>query len=174
MWIPLIDASVENGCLYVLPRAHNCDLLRHTPNEAGTYLAIGTNDLPPVEPVPIPVRKGGVLLMTNRTPHASFENTTDRVRWSMDLRYQSATLPTNADITAPTSDEAAAVPAACYPPAKDFLVRSRKHPDDMVSDAQVFHDLRARHRAEYDAGFAKSAPGSEKRRINPFSLERWQ
>jgi hypothetical protein len=36
-----------------------------------------------------------------RTPHVSFENTTDVVRWSMDLRYQSAALPTNAVITPP-------------------------------------------------------------------------
>ena len=50
-------------------------------------------------PVVVPVPKGGVLLMTNRTPHASFENKTDIVRWSMDLRYQSAALPTNAQIT---------------------------------------------------------------------------
>ena len=47
-------------------------------------------DLPNVEPVCVPMRKGSILLLTNRTPHATFENTTDRVRWSMDLRYQSA------------------------------------------------------------------------------------
>ena len=43
--------------------------------------------------------KRAALLMTNRTPHGSYENTTDVVRWSMDLRYQSAALPTNASIT---------------------------------------------------------------------------
>jgi hypothetical protein len=38
----------------------------------------------------------GELLLGNRTPHASFDSKTNRVRWSMDLRYQSAALPTNA------------------------------------------------------------------------------
>ena len=60
-----------------------------------------------------PVPKGGVLLLTNRTPHASFENKTDIVRWSMDLRYQSAALPTNAQITRLPGEARARPPSAC-------------------------------------------------------------
>ena len=43
--------------------------------------------------------KGGALLLTNLTPHGSFENNTDSERWSMDLRYQNAAIPTNAQIS---------------------------------------------------------------------------
>ena len=53
-------------------------------------------DLPPGQRVCCPLRKGGALLITNRTIHGSFLNRTEIVRWSMDLRYQSAALPTNA------------------------------------------------------------------------------
>ena len=56
----------------------------------------------------------------------------DIVRWSMDLRYQSARLPTNARITRLPEEAVPApedgVPPACYPPEADFLVRSRQRP----------------------------------------------
>ena len=34
--------------------------------------------------------------MHNMTPHASFDNVSDVTRWSMDLRYTSASTPNNA------------------------------------------------------------------------------
>jgi hypothetical protein len=73
-------------------------------------------------------------LLTNRTPHGSYENTTDIVRWSMDLRYQSASLPTNAKITrllgeaspqGRTMDDPDFVPVACHPPEANFRIRGR-------------------------------------------------
>lgn len=179
MWIPLVDATLETGCLYLRPRAHESEVFRHQPNAEATYLAIDMTDLPRgTRAIPVPVRKGGVLLMTNRTPHASFENKSAGVRWSMDLRYQGAALPNNAS-RARVEDEhetfdRESVPAACYPPAKDFLVRSQKRPEDVITDASVFHDLRARHRAAYDSGFANVKPVAERRNINPFSLRRWE
>jgi phytanoyl-CoA hydroxylase len=89
------------------------------------------------------------------TPHASFENTTEMVRYSMDLRYQSAALPTNAKITRlvgeAIGDPARGVPVACYPPEADFLVRSKARPDEVVSTAAEFHRIRKNHPA---AGFS--------------------
>ena len=95
-----------------------------------------------------PVRKGGVLLVTNRTAHASFGNTTDRVRWSMDLRYQNANLPTNANVSRPGDaefDPVNGVPIACYPPEADFLVRSITRPNEVVTDPERFRQIRERH-----------------------------
>jgi hypothetical protein len=153
-WLPLVDATPENGCLWVLPRVHrNGKLLRHTADPNGGYLWIANEELPAdVEQVCVPVPKGGVLLMSNRTPHASYENETDVVRWSMDLRYQSASLPTNAPITrlenevVSASDEG--IPVACYPPEADFLVRSRLRPQEVLRDAAQFHALRQDHIAQ--------------------------
>jgi phytanoyl-CoA hydroxylase len=106
-------------------------------------------NLPSSEAVCVPVRRGGALFMTNLTPHASFENNTDTVRWSMDLRYQSAALPTNAAITRlpgeTISDSAAGVPAACYPPEADFLVRSRRRPNEVSADSATFQRIRQSH-----------------------------
>ena len=70
-----------------------------------------------------------MLLLTNKVMHGSFKNTTDGVRWSMDLRYQSAQLPTNANIERLENEihtkSYSNAPAACYPPEADFLVRSK-------------------------------------------------
>lgn len=150
VWVPLVDADVDNGCLWVLPRAHQGAVLRHKRHESKSYLMIPDEEIPGRDQaVPVPVKKGGVLLMTNRTPHVSFENNTDIVRWSMDLRYQSAALPTNAVIerlsgeSVPNAEEG--VPMACYPPEADFLVRSRQRPQSVVQDAAEFHRLRREH-----------------------------
>jgi ectoine hydroxylase-related dioxygenase (phytanoyl-CoA dioxygenase family) len=147
VWLPLVDATEENGCLWVLPGVHKGDVLTHRTHAARKYLEIPPEILPPCEPVCVPVRKGGVLLLTNRTPHASFENTTDIVRWSMDLRYQSAQLPTNATISRLPNEVTAGngVPPACYPPEADFLVRSRQRPQEVVTDAEVFRAIRENH-----------------------------
>ncbi len=180
VWLPLVEASPESGCLYLLPRLHKTDVFSHRPNKAGTYLEIATKDFPRSrKAVAVPVRKGSVLLMTNRTPHASFTNRGETVRWSMDLRYQSAALPTNAAFTRAESVMAAldreSVPVACYPPSADFLVRSRERPYEVVGDAEVFYRTRIKHRARYEARMSTAATADKQRRvsINPFSLKRW-
>jgi len=154
VWIPLIDTNAENGCLWVIPRVHNGGIAPHRPAEGKAYLEIFEQDLPPGDQICCPVPKGGVLLLTNLTPHGSYENTTDMVRWSMDLRYQSASLPTNAKISrlpgeaAPqghTMDDPGFVPVACHPPEADFLVRSRTRPGEILRTAEQFAELRTRH-----------------------------
>lgn len=149
VWIPLVDATAERGCLWVLPRAHHGPVLRHMHNSKGEYLVIPDEELPLDQQVCVPVPRGGALLMTNRTPHVSYENTTDVVRWSMDLRYQSASLPTNAPISRLTGEDvandAAGVPVACYPPEADFLVRSQARPHEVLRTAEAFHALRVNH-----------------------------
>ena len=146
-WVPLVDSNEENGCMWVIPGTHRLPIVPHKLAGGGKYLGIDDNDLPAGEWVCCPVRKGGALLMTNRTVHGSFLNKTDSVRWSMDLRYQSASLPTNAPITRlPGEAEPSVelgVPAACYPPDRDFLVRSRQRPDEITRTYEQFRELRS-------------------------------
>ena len=63
------------------------------------------------------------------------------------------------------------VPAACNPPALNFLVPNRERPGDTVTDPEVFNDLRTRHRTAYDEGFSAEEP-SKHQNVNPFSLQR--
>ena len=148
VWIPLVDATEENGCMWVIPRSHRQPVLKHKLAATGNYLEIEEQDLPEEDRVCCPVGKGGVMLLTNRTVHGSFENRTPIVRWSMDLRYQNASLPTNAPITrlpgeiVPSVEQN--VPAACYPPEADFLVRSRLRPQEVTRTYEQFREIRER------------------------------
>eukprot|EP01116_Phalansterium_solitarium_P000587 TRINITY_DN10411_c0_g1_i2.p1 TRINITY_DN10411_c0_g1~~TRINITY_DN10411_c0_g1_i2.p1 ORF type:complete len:343 (+),score=124.78 TRINITY_DN10411_c0_g1_i2:168-1196(+) len=151
-WLPLVDSTVERGCLYVMPGQHqNTTLLNHAAHSTLPYLEIPEADLPQRRIVPAELKKGGVLIMTNRTPHASFKNSSDVVRWGMDLRYQSAALPTNAPITRlpgeyvrGTADGGGVI--ACHPPEPDFLVRSILRPDQVIKQPSDFVRLRTEHK----------------------------
>jgi len=153
VWLPLVDATEENGCMWVAPRGHKSEVFKHIHRKGKPYLVI-----PPEEftkrGLPAPecaeVKKGGVLLLTNLTPHASFENNTEVTRWAMDLRYQSAALPTSAKISRlpgeVSGSEAEGIPGSCYPPEADFLVRSKARPQEVVTDPAEFAKLRQTHK----------------------------
>ncbi len=149
VWVPLVDATEERGCLWVMPRVHKGGLFFHKPDDMAHYLVIPDDEFGGRKAIAAPVPKGGVLLLTNRTPHASFENKTDVVRWSMDLRYQSAALPTNANITRLPGEAKSVgtvgVPLACNPPEPDFLVRSKIRPNEVMKTPEQFLELRKNH-----------------------------
>jgi phytanoyl-CoA hydroxylase len=87
LWIPLVDATLENGCLRLIPGIHREGLLPHR-TKRGLGTAIHGDLLAHRPIVALPMRRGSVLLMHKYTPHSSGRNTTDTVRWSIDLRYQ--------------------------------------------------------------------------------------
>ena len=142
-WIPLVDTRPDNGCLRVLPRSHRQGVSRHHTNGPGGFLVILEEDLPEAEPVTVPVPLGGVLFMTNCTPHRSTPHEVDEVRWAIDVRYQSADTPNNLgelpgdfDLERPDRE------IACYPPEADFVVQSRLKPDSVVTEWAEFNTLR--------------------------------
>ena len=127
IWIPLIDATVENGCLEVIPHAHRDGVFRHRRVKGRPYLDIPPDALPDVESVIVPVNFGSVLLFTNLTPHRSIPNVSNQVRWSVDARYQDASKPTG------------------YQPEAGFLARSRKQPEGVVTSSAEFKRIRDEH-----------------------------
>jgi len=144
-WIPLVDADANNGCLEVLKYGHRGPVVKHGSGDHH-FLKIETTDLPEGEIVTVPVRRGGVLLLSNLTPHCSTPNNSEGIRWSMDLRYQSASLPTNAPITRlPEELLDGDAPLACYPPEADVLIRSQKRPDQVISSPEQFEQIRNGH-----------------------------
>jgi len=152
MWIPLVDTTVENGCLFVIPGSHKGEVVEHEMHETGKYLSIKEELVPKENWVACPVPKGGILLLSNKVLHASFKNSTEGVRWSMDLRYQSASLPTNAKISRLENErlenQEAGVPSACYPPDADFLVRSSIRKDEIIDSYEEFKNLRENFRGK--------------------------
>ncbi len=82
VWVPFCDTSEENGCLRVMPSVH----LNRTVYWDG--------EMPDGNWVSVPMRKGDVILIHKLTPHSSGPNNTDKIRWSMDVRYQARGTPT--------------------------------------------------------------------------------
>jgi phytanoyl-CoA hydroxylase len=124
VWTPITSATVENGCLVVLPRSHRGDLATHCPaNGKQLDLHIPPALLHEAEAMPLPMEPGDVLLMHRRTQHASLENTSDEVRWSFDLRYNPAGQPTG------------------RPNFPHFLARSAAHPEQVLRDADEWAAL---------------------------------
>ena len=119
-WIPLVDATVENGCMEVKPGAWERGYLEHQA-EGGT--TIRPHLLPESPPRAVPVRKGGVIFMHRHTPHRSTPNYSDRVRWSVDLRYQPTGTPTG------------------RPFHPEFVARSRKDPSSELTDPDKWSRL---------------------------------
>ena len=95
VWIPLVDATLENGCLHIWPRTHKTQVLSfHAETHTGTgYTEIDASHLQKIEAVPMPLGAGGAILFNDRCVHMSTPNTSRTVRWSVDLRYQ----PTDQD-----------------------------------------------------------------------------
>ena len=112
-WIPIVDATVENGCMELIPGAFRGGYLEHQA-EGGT--TIRPDLMPEMRPVPAPVRKGGAIFMHRWTPHHSTPNLSDSVRWSIDLRYQPTGTPTG------------------RPFHPSFVVRSRQNPSSVLTD----------------------------------------
>jgi phytanoyl-CoA hydroxylase len=114
-WVALVDATVENGCMEVLPHAWRRSYLEHQAGPGGA--SIRPEALPAdVAPRPVPVRRGGVVFMHRCTPHRSTPNRSEGVRWSLDLRYQPTGTPTG------------------RPFHPEFVARSRARPETVLTD----------------------------------------
>ena len=86
-WIPLVDVSKDMGALQIYPDvAGRRELLRT--NTGGRAGLIIPDALPPHPPVTMELKAGDVLLISAFTPHRSTANLSNRVRWSLDLRFQ--------------------------------------------------------------------------------------
>ncbi|MBV9495540.1 MAG: phytanoyl-CoA dioxygenase family protein [Acidobacteria bacterium] len=87
VWVPLVDATAENGCLAMMPGAFRLGRLPHHDDEGGR---IHDEALPAVTPHPVPCARGAIIFFNQFTPHCSLPNMTDRVRWSVDFRFHAA------------------------------------------------------------------------------------
>lgn len=84
----LDDATVENGCLQVIPRRHRGDLLSHSTD--GFFQGRVTEAVDQSLAVPIAGAAGTVIFMHAMTPHASIANVSDQPRRTLILSYRAA------------------------------------------------------------------------------------
>ncbi|WP_116201819.1 phytanoyl-CoA dioxygenase family protein [Amycolatopsis circi] len=79
LWSPLCDVAEDNGCLYVVPGSHR---INRQPRAAGMPFAYqGSADrIRRGHIVPLPVRRGQIVLMDQALIHSSGPNNSPRVR----------------------------------------------------------------------------------------------
>ncbi|MGC3937748.1 phytanoyl-CoA dioxygenase family protein [Roseobacter sp. EG26] len=119
VWIAMTDATVENGCLQVIPGADR-EMLPHCPK---TQTAIADGFIDEAQAVPLPVPAGGVVLLHPLLPHASLPNGTHTFRWSFDLRYNVTGQPTG---------------RAHFP---EFIAHSADDPGQVLTDWRLWRQM---------------------------------
>jgi phytanoyl-CoA hydroxylase len=82
-WVALTDATVENGCPWVLPAGHRSGTLRHRWIEPIGWECF--EDAPGAVPVEIPA--GALVAFSSLTPHSTGPNRTASVRKAYILQY---------------------------------------------------------------------------------------
>ena len=81
-WIPLVDATVDNGCPWILPGMHVHGTLKHRWTEWGFRCIDDAEEMVPVE-----AKVGDVICFSSLTPHRTGPNVTDEIRKAYILQY---------------------------------------------------------------------------------------
>ena len=116
VWVAVSDASEDMGCLKVIPESHRRDdLMPHCPVDRQGP-SIPDEYVPQELVTSLPVKAGSIILFHRRTIHGSHTNLSNKLRWSLDLRYQPVGQPTGRDV---------------FP---GFIARSRLNPERVLAD----------------------------------------
>ena len=118
VWVPVMETTIENGCLAVMPGSHKEGLIFHCMEKEGDGHAYVSDRLLTHGQVPVPMKAGDALFMTKFTAHCSLPNVSDGIRWSFDLRYNPIGQPTG------------------RPWFPGFVARSRSHPEWELRDPE--------------------------------------
>lgn len=108
-WIAIDDATVENGCLWIIPGRHG-HILRRIPTLSDEYADKDMVDVRGLEraALPMEVKSGDVVFFNGYTLHSSRRNkTSDRFRIALVNHYMSAEsmLPWDRDGSLPPTED---------------------------------------------------------------------
>ena len=131
VWIAIREANEETGCLVSAPGSHRHGPTVHCPGELlASEPHVPTALMDEWTPTPLPVQRGGIILFHKFNIHCSLPNRSDKLRWSVDLRYH------------PIGQ------ASGRPAFPGFVARSRNHPESELRDpiawARLWEQARAR------------------------------
>jgi ectoine hydroxylase-related dioxygenase (phytanoyl-CoA dioxygenase family) len=114
IWLALTDATVDNGCPWVVPGLHRLGTLQHTFVDPLGFECLSD----PEGAVPAEVQAGGAVIFSTLTPHLTGPNLPDAVRKAYILQYA----PAGAEVLRgdptqgpPTTREPADAPDRQYP-----------------------------------------------------------
>ncbi|XP_054715239.1 LOW QUALITY PROTEIN: phytanoyl-CoA dioxygenase domain-containing protein 1-like [Uloborus diversus] len=82
IWIPLEDATIENGCLWFIPGSHNNEVFqRFVRNPGNTPIMSMKGKIPEMDDnlyVPVPAKKGDLVLIHGSVLHKSGKNNSNK------------------------------------------------------------------------------------------------
>ena len=105
-WVALNDATLDNGCPWVIPGGHLRGTLAHRLSKLGYVCR--EEDGP--EALAVPVREGSVVVFSSLMPHRTGPNVTSGVRKSYILQY------------APDGARVVQTDTACDAPDRQYLI----------------------------------------------------
>jgi hypothetical protein len=131
VWFPVGEATIDNGCLCVIPGSHKKGLLLHCPSKPGQAFDLRIpEEVRGAGGIPVEMKRGSAIFFHRRTVHSSLRNKSNGVRWSFDLRYQPIGQPTG------------------RPWFPAFVARSRRDPSSEIHDwrewARLWDETRTR------------------------------
>ncbi len=111
-WIALDDASIDNGCLRIIPGSNRPGyIMRRIAGRSAEFAESDTLDVSRYDPtaiVPVEVKSGAVVFFNGHTLHSSTRNrTTDAFRMALVYHYMSAEsmLPWDQDGKQPLTED---------------------------------------------------------------------
>ena len=122
VWVAMTEVNEENGCLVIILGSHRQELARHChiKESIGQSRAIHIPDakLAVGERLPVVMKAGDALFFQKKMMHSSRPNTSDTIRWSFDLRYNTIGKPNGRS----------------WLPG--FVARSSTNPETVLTDAE--------------------------------------
>lgn len=110
VWIAIDDASVDNGCLWIIPGRPG-NIMRRVESKNDEYADVDSIDVSGYgadAPIPVEVKSGSVVFFNGYTLHSSRRNkTTDRFRTALVNHYMNADsmLPWDQDRKLPATED---------------------------------------------------------------------
>lgn len=88
IWMPLQEATVENGCMQFIPRTHTFDVRpHHSIGHDARVHGLEVDEVDPGQAVACPLEPGGVTIHYSRTLHYAGPNQTDQPRRAYILGF---------------------------------------------------------------------------------------
>jgi ectoine hydroxylase-related dioxygenase (phytanoyl-CoA dioxygenase family) len=123
VWVAVTDATEEMGCLVSIPGSHLGGAHRHVPGSIPREPTVPADIINGRSGNPLPVKRGGIIMFHKNNIHCSKPNRSNRLRWSLDLRYH------------PVGQ------ASGRPAFPGFVARSRSHPESELTDPVVWNQM---------------------------------
>ncbi len=93
VWIALADVGPENGCMYLLPGAHQQGPIPHFMRRDWQICDAEIFEALAGRRIAAPMKAGDVLVFDSKLPHGTPKNRSNGWRWAVQLHYRSVGSP---------------------------------------------------------------------------------